>query len=382
MEDPGTHLASLLKTLYILLALLRGAPKLKKASEQVDFFVSYATDDTQWAEWIGWVLEEEGYSSVLQEWDFRPGSNFVLEMDRAVSSSRHTMPLLSPAYLSSHYTHPEWAAAFAQDPTGEKRKLIPVRVEECVIEGLLSQIVYIDLVGRSEEEARDKLLQSLSGNRMRPDTRPGFPGIQEMERDEYPSFPSKEEGFLDFVERGVKQLKEANSAALAFAGDVERLGTSARTHAAEFRNAASQQGAHRVSRFKQIARSAAREMKKFSRIGGKHVQEMAGLYEFGFGAWNGALELLPDFGSVDVQLLTDNLASLDGLLASIPPTRENVKTLRDTTRRLPRVEGLFSVARSQAASVLDGSIRALDRVEFLARKTRETATDLLARFDS
>ena len=60
---------------------------MEKARKQVDFFVSYAAEDTQWAEWIGWVLEEEGYSVVLQEWDFGPGSNFVLEMDKAVSPS-------------------------------------------------------------------------------------------------------------------------------------------------------------------------------------------------------------------------------------------------------------------------------------------------------
>lgn len=60
---------------------------MEKARKQVDFFVLYAAEDTQWAEWIGWVLEEEGYSVVLQEWDFGPGSNFVLEMDKAVSPS-------------------------------------------------------------------------------------------------------------------------------------------------------------------------------------------------------------------------------------------------------------------------------------------------------
>ena len=45
------------------------------------------------------------------------------------------------------------AAAFAQDPTGKKRKLIPVRVAECALTGLLAPIVYIDLIGLYQKAA-------------------------------------------------------------------------------------------------------------------------------------------------------------------------------------------------------------------------------------
>jgi hypothetical protein len=45
-----------------------------------DFFISYNSADRQWAEWIAWQLEEAGYTTVLQAWDFRPDSNFVLEI--------------------------------------------------------------------------------------------------------------------------------------------------------------------------------------------------------------------------------------------------------------------------------------------------------------
>jgi hypothetical protein len=45
-----------------------------------DFFISYAKADQPWAEWIAWKLEDAGYSTVIQAWDFRPGANFVLEM--------------------------------------------------------------------------------------------------------------------------------------------------------------------------------------------------------------------------------------------------------------------------------------------------------------
>ena len=83
-----------------------------------DFFVSYTSADKAWAEWIGYVLEEEGFTAVIQAWDFRPGSNFVLEMQRAATEADRTIMVLSPDYLKSQFASPEWAAAFAQDPRG------------------------------------------------------------------------------------------------------------------------------------------------------------------------------------------------------------------------------------------------------------------------
>jgi tetratricopeptide (TPR) repeat protein len=141
----------------------------------LDFFVSYNRQDRVWAEWIAWTLEERGYVTVLQAWDFRPGSNFVLEMQKAASGTRQTIMVLSPAYLAAEYTQAEWAAAFGADPRGVARKLIPVRVAPCKPAGLLRSLIYIDLVGLSAEEASAALLGGLA-ERAKPETKPAFPG--------------------------------------------------------------------------------------------------------------------------------------------------------------------------------------------------------------
>jgi TIR domain len=54
------------------------------AGMSINFFISYTRNDEQWAKWIADALEEAGYSTVLQAWDFRPGENFVERMDRAM----------------------------------------------------------------------------------------------------------------------------------------------------------------------------------------------------------------------------------------------------------------------------------------------------------
>ena len=141
-----------------------------------DFFISYTGVDRTWAEWIAWQLEAAGYTTVLQAWDFRPGANFALAMQQAIAESDRTIAVLSPAYLQSGFTAAEWAAAFARDPTGTQGLLLPVRIHDCELQGLLPQIVYIDLVGLDAEAARETLLAGVQRQRAKPSQEPGFPG--------------------------------------------------------------------------------------------------------------------------------------------------------------------------------------------------------------
>jgi hypothetical protein len=142
------------------------------------FFISYNKADLPWAEWIAWQLEAAAYTVVIQAWDFREGSNFVLDMQRAVEEAQRTMIVLSPDFLASQFAAPEWAAAFAKDPTGAKGLLLPVRVRDCTPSGLLAQINYIDLVGlKSPKEARKRLLAGVDSARPKPQAKPGLPPL-------------------------------------------------------------------------------------------------------------------------------------------------------------------------------------------------------------
>lgn len=154
-----------------------------------DFFISYNKADRGWAEWIAWELEEEGYTTVSQAWDFRPGSNFVLEMDRATKETERTIAVLSDDYLNASFTQSEWAAAFAKDSKGLERKLVPVRVRECKPEGLLGQIVYIDLVGLNEVAAESALLEGVREKSGKRKNKPDFPGAKPRTISTKPRFP-------------------------------------------------------------------------------------------------------------------------------------------------------------------------------------------------
>lgn len=125
----------------------------------------------------------------MQAWDFRPGSNFVLEMQQAAANAERTIAVLSPAYLSALYTHPEWAAAFVQDPTGEKGTLLPVCIQKCDLKGLLPAIIHIDLVNLDENAAKEKLLKGISRERAKPSIKPAFPDDKQRSVALQPRFP-------------------------------------------------------------------------------------------------------------------------------------------------------------------------------------------------
>jgi hypothetical protein len=141
-----------------------------------DFFVSYTSADRAWAEWIAWQLDAEGYQVVIQAWDFRPGSDFVQQMHQEVQEAKQTIAVLSPAYLKSAFGAAEWRAVFAEDPTGEQGRLLPVRVKRVEPSGLLKTRIYVDLVGKDANSARATMLAAARGVRGKPTSEPEFPG--------------------------------------------------------------------------------------------------------------------------------------------------------------------------------------------------------------
>jgi len=143
-------------------------------NEPRDFFVTYNGKDEPCAIWIAAALEAAGYTTAIAAWDFRPGDNFIAAMDRALTTCRHTIGVLSPDYLASVFTRAEWTAAYRQTLLGKPRGFIPVRIVACDLTPLLGTLAYIDLAGIEESEARRRLLAGVAGRAERV-ARGGFP---------------------------------------------------------------------------------------------------------------------------------------------------------------------------------------------------------------
>ena len=144
-----------------------------------DFFISYTQSDRAWAEWIAWILEEDGYRVLIQAWDFVPGTNWTLRIQEGIRGATRTIVVLSDRYLESVFNSAEWQAAWASDPLGVHRKLLIVRVADSDRPGLLGDVVGVDLFGRTEDDAKARLQQMITSattGRGKPSAAPGFPG--------------------------------------------------------------------------------------------------------------------------------------------------------------------------------------------------------------
>lgn len=169
----------------------------RERTDAWNFFISYTSADRVWAEWIAWELEDKGYHVLFQAWDFVPGSHWTTRMAEGVQHAEHTLAIISEAYLQSVYGREEWQAAYRADPGGLKRRLIPIRIENCPRPELLGGIVSFDLFERTEEEARHHLHSQIQGA-VRGRAKPAGS----------PSFPSRSPGDIDRNEAGLIAPKE------------------------------------------------------------------------------------------------------------------------------------------------------------------------------
>jgi tetratricopeptide (TPR) repeat protein len=154
-----------------------------------DFFISYRNvePDKHWAQWIAWVLEEEGYRVVIYEWDFGPGTQFVSKINDALQEAERVIVVLSSRYLQSEYTKLEWTVAYREAVEGIKKPLVLFRIEDVIVEGLLGSLSMVDLFNRSDDEARALVLDAVIDERRKEIV--AFPEIAHSAVIEKPRFP-------------------------------------------------------------------------------------------------------------------------------------------------------------------------------------------------
>lgn len=145
-----------------------------------DFFVSYTGSDINFATWVAEVLESENYSVIIQAWDFRPGDNFVTKINDSLKECKKLIVILSESYLKSKWCEAEWTVKLAEQIRLNERRIIPIRIEPVNLEGLLSPIVYVDIVDKTEEAAKTEILNGIRDESIRK-AATGFPAFYNVE---------------------------------------------------------------------------------------------------------------------------------------------------------------------------------------------------------
>lgn len=109
-----------------------------------ELFISYARTDTPWVE--GYLLPalDLPADQVLTPQDFELGIPVVTAFEQAISQSRYTLLILSPAYLADEWAQfSEQLASFARVTNGQQR-LIPLYLKPCTLPLHLDFLVRLD----------------------------------------------------------------------------------------------------------------------------------------------------------------------------------------------------------------------------------------------
>jgi hypothetical protein len=138
------------------------------------FFISRAGEDSEWAKWIANVLESAGHTTTLQDFDFKPGQRYLHEMNLAEGRANHFIAVLSPHYLAKPNTLGEIYSGIAEQPVGEKRLLIPVRVVPCELPRLIKDLIFVDFLNHDEPTCKQLLLDAIRPERIAEQV--AFPG--------------------------------------------------------------------------------------------------------------------------------------------------------------------------------------------------------------
>ena len=137
-------------------------------------FVSYAGPDREWAEWVGWHLQEAGCQVELAAWHWRASDDFVKRMSQALANASAVVALFSPAYFAAgRFTEEEWTAVLAL-----RGRLIPVVIEplnDGDLPPILAPRIWRELYGLEEPVAVATLVEAVRGPRA-PTSAPAFPG--------------------------------------------------------------------------------------------------------------------------------------------------------------------------------------------------------------
>ncbi len=130
-----------------------------QAEYQYDVFISYSHADRAWVwEVLLPRLEGAGLRVCIDGRDFEIGVPSLVNMERAVDNSRHTLLVLTPDWVDSEWAEFESLLAGSADPAGRRRKLIPLMLRPCQLPSRIAMLTYADFTQPHDRAAQFKRL--------------------------------------------------------------------------------------------------------------------------------------------------------------------------------------------------------------------------------
>ncbi|HEV7904157.1 MAG TPA: TIR domain-containing protein, partial [Pyrinomonadaceae bacterium] len=117
-----------------------------------DVFISHSSKDKPAVRELAERLAADGLRIWLDEWEIKPGDMIGLKVNEGLEQSR-TLVLV----MSANASESEWVTFESQtiqftDPTNQRRRFIPLRLDDAEIKGALKQFAYVDWRQRDVEQ--------------------------------------------------------------------------------------------------------------------------------------------------------------------------------------------------------------------------------------
>lgn len=132
---------------------------------EYDVFVSFSSTDRHWVqEWLLPRLANAGLKACTSRTTFDIGVPILVNTERAVDGSRHTLVVLTQAWLDSEWNYYEGILVQTQDPAGRQRRMLPLILEPCQPPDRIASLACADLtVVADREEQFDRIVRAIKG---------------------------------------------------------------------------------------------------------------------------------------------------------------------------------------------------------------------------
>jgi predicted nucleotide-binding protein len=124
-------------------------------------FISHSSEDKDFARKLTRDLAAHGIRPWLDEAEILPGDSIVQEISQGIDQADYLLVILSPASVNSTWVNHEVGLAFAKNPTGAKRVIVPVLIEHVDIPPFLRDIAYVDMSRGSYQEGLDRIVRAI-----------------------------------------------------------------------------------------------------------------------------------------------------------------------------------------------------------------------------
>ena len=99
------------------------------ATFKYDIFLSHSSKDKPAVRELAERLRRDGLRVWFDEWEIRPGDPILLKIEEGLEQSRTLVLAMSRNAFASEWVTLERHTAMFRDPTNQRRRFIPVRLD-------------------------------------------------------------------------------------------------------------------------------------------------------------------------------------------------------------------------------------------------------------